>query len=232
MKTDTLLFIPGLGCDERLFQAQIEYFTLNFNCLTHVLKKSASLAAMTDEILNLSELPSTFTVIGQSLGGAIAQLLAEKIPDRVQKIILINTWCLDNFLQSERRATLAKSQLTLDDISNSEKMQHTLASCNRNATTITLLSAMRKSCGVQVYQNQLNAISSMPSLIEITSKIKCRTLIIQGSEDVVFPLYQGEALQQIISGSILKVIENCGHIAPLECPQKINQLMADFLQNI
>lgn len=56
-------------------------------------------------------------------------------------------------------------------------------------------------------------------------------LILWGREDTWIPLKQGEALHDMIPGSILRVIEDAGHLVVEEPPQRLMEAIHPFLLN-
>ena len=53
--------------------------------------------------------------------------------------------------------------------------------------------------------------------------------MIAGSEDAATPPEQGAALQRLIPGARLGVLEGAGHLANLEQPDAFTQLLIDHL---
>ena len=56
-------------------------------------------------------------------------------------------------------------------------------------------------------------------------------LILWGREDTWIPLQQGEALHTMIPGSMLRVIEDAGHLVIEEQPQLLMEAIRPFLLN-
>ena len=84
-----LVFIPGMMCDSRLFQPQISEFSKQYLvCITPV-SYSDSIEKISFEILR--QLPQKFTLIGLSMGGILAMEIIKKVPERVVKIVLMDT---------------------------------------------------------------------------------------------------------------------------------------------
>ena len=55
------------------------------------------------------------------------------------------------------------------------------------------------------------------------------TLVVWGREDKLIPLSFGERFHQEIKASRFCVIENCGHMPHVECPEKLNAVLLQFL---
>ena len=92
-----LVFIPGMMCDSRLFQPQISEFSKQYLVCIAPLSYSDSIEKISFEILR--QLPPKFTLIGLSMGGILAMEIIKKVPERVMKIVLMDT----NFNQKRQK---------------------------------------------------------------------------------------------------------------------------------
>ena len=101
-KKITLVFLPGLTADHRLFDKQIEYFENKYNVLVwdapaHAaswpFKFDFSLADKAQwlyQILEQEEIENP-VIIGQSMGGYVGQAFAELYPKRIKGFISIDS---------------------------------------------------------------------------------------------------------------------------------------------
>ena len=60
-------------------------------------------------------------------------------------------------------------------------------------------------------------------------RVKAPTLIVWGAQDRLLPLPLGEAYHHGIAGSTLTTIERCGHLPPLEQPERFADVVLKFL---
>ena len=56
------------------------------------------------------------------------------------------------------------------------------------------------------------------------------TLVMWGAKDDLIPLATGKKIHELIPGSVLNVVEGCGHLAPLECSKPVVEGTVDFLR--
>jgi pimeloyl-ACP methyl ester carboxylesterase len=63
-------------------------------------------------------------------------------------------------------------------------------------------------------------------------RIRVPALIITGDHDQLTPLKYGEYLAANIRGGVLKIIQGAGHIAMLEKPFEMNNVIASFVQSL
>ena len=69
-----------------------------------------------------------------------------------------------------------------------------------------------------------------PRLPHMLGRVSIPTAIIWGKEDQLVPLECGELYQQVISGSTLTIIENCGHSPQIEKPDEFVDTALRFLR--
>jgi pimeloyl-ACP methyl ester carboxylesterase len=67
-----------------------------------------------------------------------------------------------------------------------------------------------------------------PALLPTLGKIRVPTLVVWGAQDQIIPLECGQLYQQAIPGATLRVIERCGHLAHLERPQELAEIVQEF----
>ena len=63
-------------------------------------------------------------------------------------------------------------------------------------------------------------------------QIKAPTLLIWGKQDNVTPAFVGEKFNELITGSILVLVDECGHAPMMEKPLAFNEILEDFLNKI
>lgn len=82
------------------------------------------------------------------------------------------------------------------------------------------------------YRQIAQANSSFTDEIQpLYSKISNPVLILWGREDTWIPLKKGEALHEMIPGSIFHAISDAGHLVIEEQPDRLNEKILPFLQN-
>ncbi len=88
----TILFIPGLLGDERSFEEVARYFVEDGYRVIRVSYPCHpfSLQDFAEHLLSLLDSPST--VVGTSMGGYVAQLMARSEPGKIANLVLVNTF--------------------------------------------------------------------------------------------------------------------------------------------
>ena len=70
------------------------------------------------------------------------------------------------------------------------------------------------------------------NVMERTNKIHVPTLLITGSADQMMPPNRAEYLRDQIEGAQLQIVEGAGHMVMIEQPDKVAELLTDFLEQI
>ena len=76
---------------------------------------------------------------------------------------------------------------------------------------------------------QQRAIMGRPDCRKDLKKIKCPTLVLCGRQDALTPPALHEEMAGAIPKAALVVIEDCGHLSPLERPRTVSALMRYWL---
>ena len=85
-------------------------------------------------------------------------------------------------------------------------------------TLMDPLPAMVERRSPATFRNQVNALLNRPDATPVLARIGCPTLVLCGREDGWSPLAQHETIAAAIGGSVLAVIDQCGHMSPFERP--------------
>jgi pimeloyl-ACP methyl ester carboxylesterase len=68
-----------------------------------------------------------------------------------------------------------------------------------------------------------------PRLVHFLPRVTNPTLIVWGREDRIVPVVCGEQYRRALPAAALTVLEQCGHVPPLEQPEAFAGLVMDFL---
>ena len=203
-----------------------------------------SIQEKVDDIYNfiVEENLENLTLVGNSLGGAIALMLAlrfsEEQSNRLSKLVLIDSAGDKRYLPSHLK--LIRSVLGAPIIHGSPSKlaaKLTLKACYYDKSKITKEQietyAKPLSSGDGRYALLQTARHCIPAnadeLIAKLPTIKLPTLILWGRQDKVIPLRVGELIHAGLPNSTLEVIEECGHVPQEEKPQETIGIINRFL---
>lgn len=163
---------------------------------------------------------------GHSMGGWIAQRIAHDHPERVKKLMLFDSAGLDDKPAWDTGLFTPSSAAQLDQL-DALLFPHppeVPAFIARDLLRISRQHAWL------VHR----ALSSMLSGRDVTNgelpQLKMPVLIVWGALDKITPLEQGEEMHKLVPQSQLEVVTGCGHLAPVQCADRIGQTVEEFLK--
>src|SRR5436190_1482167 len=89
MSNKHLVLIPGLNCTAKLYERQIGELARSHAVMVPDHRRGASMGAIAERIL--AEAPPRFALAGLSMGGYIAFEIMRQAPDRIGRLILLDT---------------------------------------------------------------------------------------------------------------------------------------------
>ena len=230
MAADALILLPGLLCDARLWDHQTTHLGELLACRVGDPTGDDSLPAMADRLL--AGAPDRFALAGLSMGGYLALEMWRQAPDRIARLALLDTTARpDTAAQSRRRRSL----LALADTGRfrgvTPRLLPQLVHPDRQAeTTLTdPILHMAERVGAEAFRRQQTAILNRPDSRPTLAGIDCPTLILCGRQDALTPLDRSEEMAALIPRARLAIVEDCGHLSPMERPQAVTALLRDWL---
>lgn len=200
---------------------------------------------MADDVLHLlnSLAINKAHVIGRSMGGIIAQLVAAKAPDRIISLCpIMSSTGNPSLPQSEPdvlNMLISPSINPKEDIDGYLNGQ--LAFYRRISSSSCpfdeeyyrdyILQALARNYSPQGTTRQIVAVIVTGDIRLHLVNITAPTLVIHGSIDPLFPLAAGQDIAHNIANATLEVIDGMGHETPPALNSNITNLIITHLQN-
>jgi pimeloyl-ACP methyl ester carboxylesterase len=232
MAAESVLLLPGMMCDARMWQGQINNLNIPATIPPHVAVDNFGAAAAGI----LEGAPKQFALAGLSMGGILALEIWRQAPHRVTHMALIDT---NPFADSPERQSLRLEQIEqvlaggLRALAVDSLKPMYLAESNRDDDDLlNVILDMAMDLGPEVFRLQSLALRNRADSVDLLSAIDCPVAVICGAEDTLCPPEYHEYMADRIIGSKLVVIEECGHLAAMEKPEVITQeLLALFARD-
>ena len=226
-----LILLPGLLCDAALWRHQAE--TLNDLAQTVVadLTEADSVPAMARSVL--AGAPERFCLAGLSMGGYVAQEIMRQAPDRVLRLALIDTAAAaDTPEQKARQRGLIDLTEKGEFRGVTDRLLPLLIHHERLAdkSLTDIVKGMAERVGKEAFKRQQRAIMNRPDGRNDLSLIHCPTVVLCGRQDSLTPLAGQVEMAAAIPRAKLVVVEDCGHLAPLEQPAAVSAVLRYWLQ--
>jgi pimeloyl-ACP methyl ester carboxylesterase len=182
-------------------------------------------------------------LVGQSLGGGVALSFVLKFPDRVKKLVLVDSaglgrevvWTLrlmslpllgKLFCRPGRRSTELFFRFAVNDrrLITSDFVDIYSRFFARPEFRAFLVGIVRTMITLHGVDQRL-----LGPVLDNLGDIKQPTLIVWGRDDRVLPLEHGRRGARRLPNATLEIVEGCGHIPFFERPELFNRMVLDFL---
>jgi pimeloyl-ACP methyl ester carboxylesterase len=227
---ESVLFLPGLLCDSRLWRDQIAALADIAHATVADLTRDESVDDMA--MRALATMPGRFSLCALSMGGYVALAIMRLAPERVTRLCLMDTSARPDTPEQERKRrgliTLARTSRfrgvtprLLPSLLHPDRLQD-------QALTQDVMD-MAERVGRDAFLRQQAAILGRPDSREILPCISVPTLVAVGSHDAVTPPEYSAEMAVAIPGAVLQVVELCGHLPPMERPDEASKILRDWL---
>jgi pimeloyl-ACP methyl ester carboxylesterase len=234
-----LLLLHGLMVDNRSFEPLQPYLgtvahliapDLRGHGRSQHLSPSNTVAQHVIDIIHLLDALGlqTISVMGYSLGGAIAQQLAFKCPDRVERLMLVCTFACNTLSARERfEAALMPAMIRILGMARVAEM------VTRNARELTPTKAAHLQNMISSV-SKAHALASLHAMKQFDSRpwlkhIQSPTLVVGGSADSAVPPVHAHMLKRQIPEARLQIINGASHTLLWTHTDSLARLMREFL---
>lgn len=245
----TLVFLPGLTADHRLFGRQIRYFKDKYNVFVWDAPAHAAswpfrfdfdlmdLAKWLNEILALEKIADP-VVIGQSMGGYVGQAYAQLYPERLKGFVSVDS------------APLQRKYITKPEIWLLKRMEpvyfyypwKSLLKTGTNGVAVSRYGRKLMHKIMMVYDGDKKRYSQiaghgfkiLANAIEadLPYEIRCPALLICGEKDRAGSCIRYNKAWHRNTNIPLKWIKNAGHNSNTDQPEIINHLIEDLVKEL
>lgn len=225
-----LFILPGLLEDADAFTGVVESLADVAACTVADLTRAESIAQMAAHALEQAP-EGGISLAGHSMGGYVALEIMRTAPERVVRLALLNTNARPDSPESteNRRRLMALGEKDLNAVVEALLPKQMTEEHLKDVELTAVIGGMARAVGKEAFSRQQRAnigrIDSRPFLRDI----RCPTLVVAGRQDAIMPLEVLRELADGIPGARFEVIEDCGHMAPLEKPAEVAALLRDWL---
>jgi pimeloyl-ACP methyl ester carboxylesterase len=187
-----IVLIPGLNADARAFAPAMQALWPSGPVTIANHLRGEGVAGIAAEILAYA--PSEFALGGFSFGGYLSFEIVRQAPERVRKLLLIDTTARPDSPEATEVRRRRIAQTTAGKF------------------------------GLVAEQSFANSVhpDNRPDSRPLLATINVPTLIIVGEADAITPVDAAREMHEAIAGSRLEVIPRAGHYALLENPERTN----------
>lgn len=224
------LLIPGLLCTPRLFEAQLPLFWRYGPVMFCDTSAAADIVTQAGQIL--ADAPPYFRLCGLSMGGYLAFEILRQAPERVKALILFDTSARPDTPESRSHR---EQMIRLAGQDGFERLVAALypklvaTARQQDMVLEAMVAGMADDVGPAAFVRQQQIIMSRPDSRPDLAAIACPTLVAVGADDSLTPPAIAAEIAEGIPEADLVILEGCGHLAPLEQPARVNEVLAHWL---
>ena len=175
----------------------------------------------------LSEAPERFVLIGFSMGGFVSRVLTLMAPERVSGVAFVAS--------SAREYTPAERQRRIQGALPGDKPKAASPGAalglhpdkERDPVLLERLRGMQRRLGPEVRARQ-SALVRKDGYADL-ERIACPSLVVACRQDRLRKFEETERMARCLPHSQFEVIEDCGHMAPLEKPHELAMLLGKWI---
>jgi len=224
MKTP-LVLISGLLSDKNLWKHQVEHLS-DIASIQVFSPSENSPEAMIKHILD--ESPPTFALAGHSMGGWLSLEMMRVAPSRVTKLCLLNT---TSRRDSDKKRIQREKMIQMAEQGQFDKViKKLLDHFVFQSSAKEQVEKMFLAVGKEAFIRQEQSMMKRRELTSLLPTIACKTLVIHAAEDKNFSLKEHQELAKQIPKAYLAIIEDSGHMSPMEMPEAVTDLLRLWLK--
>ena len=219
-----LVLLPGFMCDADLWTDMTADLAKLGTVHYGNVYQDDTLEGMARRVL--AESPGKFVLIGFSMGGFVSRVLTLTAPERVTGVAFIAS--------SARGYSVEETERRKQGWQPGNRPPRTNGVATglhpdreRDPVLLERLRGMQRRLGPEVRARQA-ALVRRDGYADL-ERITCPSLVIACRQDRLRSLAETERMAEHLPHSCFNIIEDCGHMAPLEKPHELGGLLADWI---
>lgn len=202
-----------------------------------------SFEAMADDVVALADTLGweTFDLLGHSMGGMVAQVLALRVPERLRSLVLMDTG--HGPVEGLDPAVVALAA----DVVRTEGMERLMAVAaelesvrqprtpaevrvrEERAGYIEFGDRKMRASAAAMYAAMIHLLATADDRLDDLRRLDVRTLVVVGEEDAGF-VGPSERMAEAIAGATLEVVADAAHSPQFENPDRWWKVVIRFLE--
>jgi pimeloyl-ACP methyl ester carboxylesterase len=229
----TLLLLPGLGCDDRLWADVAVRLSDHFTAVRPQTWGKGSLAERARELQRLRRDlgDGPVGVAGLSMGGYLALECLRQWPEGIRAAALLDTTAYPD--DAERVETRHQVLRLLEAGRYAEVLSAFVPSVlapntGDGAAARETMMAMGETLGPETFAADLRAILGRGGFADVLPRLRVPVLFAAGAADALTPLSVARRMAGEVPGSQVVEIPGAGHMTPLESPAATARVLDRF----
>lgn len=230
MPRETLVMIPPLLCDARVFARQLQDLSREHAVMVVPASHGERMEEIASQILSWA--PAKFALAGMGMGGMVAMEVMRRAADRVTRIALIGTSPqADTPEDAAAREThiIAARAGRWGDVLQHEINSTWMAPSTDKVDLVRMLTQMGRDMGPEVYVRQARALQRRKDQQATLRQVQQPVAVICGRHDGQYRIKRHEFLAELIPFAALEIIENAGYLPTMESPDAVTDALRRWM---
>ena len=230
MARQPLVLLPGLLNTRRVYESQIADLADIADAIVPELWHYDSIGAMAQATLDAA--PDRFALGGFSMGGYVCFEILRRAPERVERLALMDTQAVADTPEASARRRGFVEQTKLGRFHGVQpSLLPTIVHRSRlnDQSVVQPIVDMAAEVGADGFCREQTAMIARPDSRPLLVEIDMPTVVVVGRQDQPTPLPRAREMATDIANARLVVIEECGHMAPLEKPAEVSAALRRWL---
>lgn len=232
---ESVVLVPGLVCDARVWQDQACALSAERHVLLAAHGLADSLGLMAERILEAA--PPRFALAGHSMGGRVALEMLVRAPERITRLALLDTG-FEKLATGDAGEKERAGRYRLRDVGRHQGMAALGRSWSQgmvhpsrldDAALMEDIHAMIERAPLARFEAQTEALLTRPDRTALLPQIRVPTLVLCGRDDAWSTLARHQQMAQRIPDAKLVAVPDCGHMATMEKPAAVTRALAAWL---
>lgn len=228
----SLVLLPGLACDERLWEAQRPALPPALDVrVTDAHMRHDRIETMAAAVL--AENPGPLILCGASMGGMVAMEVARQAPGRIAGLALLGT---NARAETPEMYELRRSAIELFENGEARDVIELNAGFAFHRSRAGDAALLRRyvdlvlDAGAPQLVRQNRALMARPDARSHLPGLRCPVLVMCGDDDRLTPPECSREIAALIPQAELVWVAQCGHMLTMERPEFVNATLGPWLQ--
>jgi pimeloyl-ACP methyl ester carboxylesterase len=221
-----LVLLPGFMCDKDLWTDMVPDLQALGRIHYGNVYEDSTLDGMARRVLG--EAPERFVLVGFSMGGFVARVLALLAPERVSGVAFIAS-SARGYSDEERKRRQAGDRPRGTTNARQGGAPGLHPDRENDPVLLDRLRGMQRRLGREVRARQA-ALVRRDGYADL-ERITCPSLVVACRQDRLRRFAETERMAHHLPQATFEVMEECGHMAPLERPHELAALLGRWIES-
>jgi pimeloyl-ACP methyl ester carboxylesterase len=242
-----VVFAHGTLMDRTMFDPQVRALSDEYRTVAYDLRARTDQYAGPYDLYDLADDAAaltdaldidSFVLCGMSMGGFMALRFAERYPDQLEGVVLIDA-IAEPHTESEREQYRQLADQAREEGEFSEFMVDVARNELFGATTLDENPELTQqwverwqTYPTEAFYHEMHSWLDRPDFTEELSDIRTPVLSIHGAEDISLEPERTESMLEALPDARQKLIPEAGHSSNVENPAAVNDALRSFLDDV